>query len=493
MTTGQGWPQGGGQQLHRKLLMDAAFYTLRFGSDSVRENIRGQLVFTGWQTEPADLYAGQIEAEAAAWSKEQLADAYRAAMADGTGRARETAVEQQQRSIRARREAERREDAREEQEAAAAEGPVVIRDGAWLTGQRFGPVEFAVPGLIPEGVAIFGGPPKGGKSWLALSVGLSLASGGQILGALHNGPPRPVLYFALEDSDRRMKRRCAELGYHQIPPLFEYVTQCRPGRVIAEIAAWLAEHKGERPLVIIDTWGKIMMPAARGETVYERDYRLGGEVAALAARSPGATVWVNHHVRKERATDWIELISGTNAVTGFADTVAVLVRKRHETMGRLHITGRDVEEETYQLCGFPVWAMEGGELSAAAVAARMAAERENLGERSAQLLDEIGRLGHITTAEAADLLGITTDAASTYLGRLAKAGKIDKDGRGSWVTAGPSRVSHIPPVGSVGSVGNMGESQQNPQNKQWVQGMPPEPDWQAMYEDGDPGAMGGGK
>ena len=239
---------------------------------------------------------------------------------------------------------------------------------------------FAVPGLIPEGVTILGGPPKGGKSWLVLSVGLSLASGGKILGALRNGAPRPVLYLALEDSDRRMQRRCAELGYHQIPEKFEYITQCRPGRVLEEIAAWLGKHKGERPLVIIDTWGKIMMPAARGETVYERDYRLGGQVAQMAAAEPGCAVLINHHVRKERATDWIELISGTNAVTGFADTVAVLVRKRHETTGRLLVTGRDVEEQTYQMCGFPQWSMEGGELSAAAIAARVAADREALGE-----------------------------------------------------------------------------------------------------------------
>jgi hypothetical protein len=82
------------------------------------------------------------------------------------------------------------------------------------------------------------------------------------------------------------------------------------------------------------------------------------------------------------------------------------------------------------------------------VAARATAERENLGERSARILDEVVARGHITTAEAAQLLGVTTDTASTYLGRLQKAGKIDKNGRGSWA---PTYL--VPTVGSVGSVG----------------------------------------
>jgi hypothetical protein len=441
-------------ELHAKLAQLAAMRIVRFGEDgaALTSALASSLrVAANWPEADARACAAQVAAEAATWGRGELAEHFRAWEKATGGLVRgleEQQITERQRDVRARREANRREDAREAEAAAAAEGPVVIRSGEWLTAQQFAPVEFAVPRMIPEGVTILGGPPKGGKSWLALAVGLSLAAGGKILGALDNGPARPVLYLALEDSDRRMKQRCAELGYHHIPAAFEYITQCRPGRVLEVIGAWLEKHQGGRPLVIIDTWGKISMPAAKGETIYERDYRLGGQVEKLAKGNPGAAIWINHHVRKERATDWIELISGTNAVTGFADTVAVLVRKRGEDTGRLHITGRDVEEETYQLAAFPHWELDGGDLNAAAVAARAAAERENLGERSAQLLDEITRRRQMSTKEAADLTGMTTDQASVYLGRLAKAGKIDKDGRGQW----KSRIL-LPPVGSVGSVG----------------------------------------
>jgi DeoR/GlpR family transcriptional regulator of sugar metabolism len=69
-----------------------------------------------------------------------------------------------------------------------------------------------------------------------------------------------------------------------------------------------------------------------------------------------------------------------------------------------------------------------------------------LGDRSQVILEHIGEHGEITTAEAAQKLGITSDAASAYLGRLASSGRIAKLGRGVY-------ASLVPTVGSVGSVG----------------------------------------
>ena len=212
-------------------------------TDAIATSLR---LAAGWAEPDARGCAAQVAAEALSWTPGQLLEQMSADLNATNGMTRdleEAEITTARQRLRARRQAERRENEREQAEAAAAEGPVVIRSGCGLTGRRFGPLVFAVPGLIPEGVTILGGLPKGGKSWLVLSVGLSLASGGKILGALRNGAPRPVLYLALEDSDRRMQRRCAELGYHQIPEKFEYITQCRPGRVLEEIAAWLGSTR----------------------------------------------------------------------------------------------------------------------------------------------------------------------------------------------------------------------------------------------------------
>ena len=68
------------------------------------------------------------------------------------------------------------------------------------------------------------GPPKIGKSWFVLTVGLAAAFGGKVLGSRQ---PRPVLYLALEDGDRRLQDRCRKLlRGDPIPAEFEYL----PGR-----------------------------------------------------------------------------------------------------------------------------------------------------------------------------------------------------------------------------------------------------------------------
>jgi hypothetical protein len=68
-----------------------------------------------------------------------------------------------------------------------------VHDGAWLTGQDFPDLRFAVEGLIPEGLTLLIGPPKAGKSWLALALLLAVASGGVALGVIKT-PARRVLY-----------------------------------------------------------------------------------------------------------------------------------------------------------------------------------------------------------------------------------------------------------------------------------------------------------
>jgi hypothetical protein len=358
--------------------------------------------------------------------------------------------------IVARREAEKMD--RELKEAKKP--PVVRHNGTWLNLYQPPPLVFMCPGMIPEGVAILAGKPKGGKSWLVLSLGLAAASGQWMLGMVPapgavRPSPRPVLYLALEDSDRRIKDRCRQLGYVKVPELFSYVTQADTTQALNEALAFLTEHKGKRPVIIIDTWGKVAPPAQRGETAYAADYRAGGYLKYLAAQDPGATILVNHHVRKEAAADWIDSLSGTFGIAGSADTLILLTRDGHG--GRLRGKGRDVEDYDLALAGFPDWELDGGSLEEAASRAQASADRQNLGDRSTKILSLVEVNGSILTAEVALALGITADQASVYLGRLAKSGKIKSTGRGHWSVGsvrnpGTGPAPYVPPVGSVGGV-----------------------------------------
>lgn len=67
-----------------------------------------------------------------------------------------------------------------------------VFDSAWLTEQDFPPVEYVVPGVIPEGLTILVAPPKVGKSWMVLGIAEAAASGGPGI-RCHTGKASPGL------------------------------------------------------------------------------------------------------------------------------------------------------------------------------------------------------------------------------------------------------------------------------------------------------------
>ena len=72
------------------------------------------------------------------------------------------------------------------------------------------PVRWTIPEILPEGLTLLAGKPKLGKSWLALSVALSIAAGGVALGT-QPVAKGDVLYLALEDNARRLQSRARRL------------------------------------------------------------------------------------------------------------------------------------------------------------------------------------------------------------------------------------------------------------------------------------------
>ncbi|MGD8151420.1 AAA family ATPase [Ornithinimicrobium sp. Y1694] len=331
-----------------------------------------------------------------------------------------------------------------------------IRTGDQLDAMEFPPLSWAVHGLIPEGFGLLTGAPKAGKSWCVLEIGLAVASGTNALGKVPTGRERPVLYFALEDGDRRLQGRARHLLGEgvPIPPHLHYLTEGTPAEVMAAIPEWLDIYGRTNPLVILDTLGKVMPAALPGEGAYQRDYRVGSRFKELVKQHPGATILVVHHVRKAGSDDWMDSTSGTNGLNGAADFTLNLSRSRNEEAGVLRVTGRDVPESEYAITNTSGrWTIDGTALVEAAEKARHLRAVENLDQRSADIVELVGQNPEgITTAAVAESLGITSSAASTYLGRLADAGRIARKSRGLY----------IPPVGSVGSVGKDGLDTSDP-------------------------------
>jgi hypothetical protein len=312
-----------------------------------------------------------------------------------------------------------------------------LRNGAWLDQQTFAPLQYVVPGLIPEGSTLLVGPPKIGKSWLVLAVALAVADGGCVLGRL-TVPARPVLLLALEDGDRRLQERCRILREGDpIPAGFEYLTVIEGGQVLATIEAWIAGHPGEPFVVMLDTLGKVMPPALVGESAYQRDYRVGTALKRLIDGCPGASLVTSHHDRKANADDFVDSVSGTHGLAGAADTVIVLGRQRHESAGVLKITGRDVAEGEYALRfeAGAAWVLDGANLDEAAAKAAQERATVGLGDRSAEVIALVAE--HPDGIRAADIEKALGDDGRRYAARLAEHGRIVRIRRGVY---GPVRT-----------------------------------------------------
>jgi len=233
-----------------------------------------------------------------------------------------------------------------------------------LMAVTFPEPKWAVPGLIAEGVTLLAGPPKVGKSWLSLNLGVSISAGHTALGSLPV-EAGPVLYLALEDTPRRLQNRMRKvLAGQPASPDLTLDTFCPPlpngGDLY--IAGWLEENPTAR-LVVIDVFTKVRGRTPVGtNSAYEADYAAIGTIKRIAD-SYGVAVLLVHHVRKAASEDFLTTVSGTNGLAGAADAVLVLERARAQADGLLHVTGRDVEEADHALSfdpGIGAWSLLDG-------------------------------------------------------------------------------------------------------------------------------------
>lgn len=218
-----------------------------------------------------------------------------------------------------------------------------------LMQMSFPQPRWAVPGIVCEGVSLLAGPPKVGKSWLALGLGLDIAAGRPAFGSIAT-EPGPVLYLALEDTPRRLQARMRTvLAGEPAPAGLTLGIACppMPAGGDAYLSDWLEAHDDAR-LVVVDVFAKVRGNPPPGVAAYDADYAAMSRIKRVADHYGVAVVLV-HHVRKAASEDFLTTVSGTNGLAGAADAVLVLERARAQADGVLHVTGRDVDETDYAL------------------------------------------------------------------------------------------------------------------------------------------------
>ncbi len=278
---------------------------------------------------------------------------------------------------------------------------------------------WAVPGLVAEGVTLLAGQPKIGKSWLALNLAVSVATGGTALGKVAVDSGR-VLYLALEDTPRRLASRLRKvLGRDGAPGLlaFDTVWPALTDGGTERLDRWLTAHPDAR-LVIVDVFARIRGASPNNNaSAYDADYLAMSRLKTLADRHAVALLVV-HHTRKMAADDFLNEVSGTNGLAGSADAVLVLKRSRGQADAELNITGRDVDEAQYALTFAPeigTWQMLDGP-----------AGDYTLSDTRKAILDYLREHGGATPKQIADVLGIDHNTIKQRCWRMARDGQLDQ-------------------------------------------------------------------
>jgi hypothetical protein len=223
-----------------------------------------------------------------------------------------------------------------------------------LLAEAFPEPVWIAPGLIPSGLTLLAGRPKLGKSFLALQLALSLASGGKFLGG--DVAQGNALYIALEDSERRLQTRLRDMPRGGIAPgALSFAFHWPALNDLDGLDTLRARVDGDGlRLVVIDTLAR----AIRGRVDWSdvgQVTGIMGPLQELAIDANACILLVDHH-RKTNGfgADVVDDVMGSTGKAAVADTVLGLYRKRGERGATLSVTGRDVEESTLGLTFDPV-------------------------------------------------------------------------------------------------------------------------------------------
>ena len=281
-----------------------------------------------------------------------------------------------------------------------------------------------VPDLIPEGLTILVGPPKAGKSWLALNLAIALLTGGVALSKRQVNPV-DVLYLALEDTPRRMKGRL-DLLRAPLDARLTFILRRdwkERGKAAAERIHRYLEARPSIKAVFIDTLERVRLGYGdRNVSQYSADVAEMDLFAKLAEEGVG--IIALHHDRKAISKDWVDRFSGTKGVTGTADTTLLLDRDRSNGRAELFITGRDVADSTIALefdGEVGTW-VELGEAWGV----------QNTQNKQAIVNALKGSITPLTPARIAEATGISRNTVKVTCVRMVDAGELERVGRGNY-------------------------------------------------------------
>ena len=304
---------------------------------------------------------------------------------------------------------------------------------------------FPVPGLLPEGLILFGGRPKVGKTWTALNIATSAALGEAVFGRFPCQPLN-VVYFDLENGDRLIKARMETLfpSAEQMPDRLNHVSlysELRPLSrrhgvgAIEDLEEMLDAHADAGmpvDVIFIDTLKSVVSGKARGQASEHQELL---PLHELAIRRGVSIVGIEHLTKRTSWKELSEAFGGTNGQTGAAGEFMVLDDRDGSLI--LRTDGRLTPRQAITL-----ELVEGRLVAAGEAEVVVTAKGEKL------VLEYLASVEGARSLEEIKFgTGLNYDAAKKATYRLRDRGLVLAEGRGKFRKGTSGRV--VPPANPV--------------------------------------------
>lgn len=226
---------------------------------------------------------------------------------------------------------------------------VDVVDVSELQDKTLPPMKWLIDDLLPVGgVVMLSAKPKMGKSFLAIQLALSVASGGEFLG--FQARKSEVLYIDLETSQRSMKNRISMMtdnaprGLYLMTPkeVFEF------GNIgngfESQVDYFLETHKGVK-LVIVDTYGLIQGTRTANQNIYRQEYAEISHLNSWARKKGFTLVLIHHQNKQDDYSNPVQGISGSTGITGGLQAYYILSKRDYtDKMTKLTVGGKEIME-----------------------------------------------------------------------------------------------------------------------------------------------------
>jgi hypothetical protein len=297
---------------------------------------------------------------------------------------------------------------------------------------RTAPLSWIVEGLFLEaGAGILGGAPKSCKSFFALDLCVSIASGTSCAGVFRILAPGPVVVLCAEDPHAVISQRLSalargrgrELGELPIEVIVEPVVRLPEG--IERLEATLAAFKPR--LLLLDPL--IRLHRADENSASEMSVILDG--LRKLARSSKTAILLVHHTRKAAASNAGTGLRGSSDLHAFGDSNLYLRKLSQDATLELKIEHRAAAAPA------PVRLQLLVDQRDSPGARFSAVERKHQDDPTARrVLDLLaGSTEALTSTALREKLGLRNQTVTEALKQLLAEGRVHRTGRDGWRTA----------------------------------------------------------